>query len=114
MTPFEHAQVSPMLIERKEVKCCFLLLAKILSPFVTAKHRERVVCDHSLNFLHNHPLFNTSNLVAPTPFHSVHSFEGHQLLESQTFGLSSGPVPLGCLEDFDAINHFPFLVKPFS
>ena len=86
----------------------------ILSPFVTAKCLELSGLDHRLNFLHTHSLLNTSNLVVPTPFYSEHNFEGHQLPYSQTCGLSSVLMLLGYLDDFDAINHFPFLVKPSS
>lgn len=68
-----------------------------------------MVCDHSLNFLHTHPLLNTSNLVAPIPFHSEPRFKGHQLL--WPFFRTGAP---GLLEDSEAINHFPFLVNPFS
>lgn len=111
MTPFEHTGASLMLIEKKN-RCCFFLLALILSPFFAAKLLEWVVWANSLSFLPAHSLLDVSNLVVITPFCSNHKFEGHQPLSSQTSGLSAVLVFLRCLAYLDAINHFPLLLKP--
>ena len=109
---FEYAE-APLCWQKNKIRFCFLLLAVILSLFFAAKLLELVVWAHSLHFLSTHTLLKVSNLVAPTSFHSGHSFEGRQALYSQPLGLSSVLMLLDCLAYFDAINHFP-LLQPWN